>query len=117
MKELPYYDPIWFDNGIATPETILEARPVFWHTDRISLNVTVSNYIIGEDETLEVEASEHVYAQMQMNMGGTPLTGLYVTGSVSWDQQAIGQIDITYALVSAFQDAGSSVGYPYIEVY
>lgn len=117
LKELPYFDPIWFDNGIATPDTILESRPVFWHTDRVTLAVSVSNYIIGEDETIEVEASEHIYASMNIKFGSTPLTGLYVTGSVSWSQEATGSIDITPNVVRAFKDAGSEYNFPFISAY
>lgn len=117
LKELPYFDPIWFDNGIASPDTILEARPEVWDTNRVTLQVSTTNIVSGEDGTLEVEASEHLYPSMNIKFGTTPLTGMYVTGNVTWAQEGTGSVDLTRAIVSAFKDAGSNDPFPHISAY
>jgi hypothetical protein len=100
----PYYDPIWLSSGVATVENILEAYTKLWHIDRVSLDVTVSDITIGEDGTLVVNTSDHLYDKMEVKYGNPPLSSVYITGTVNWSQEGNGEIDITDNIVSAFDE-------------
>lgn len=107
LQDDPYYDPIWFNNGIVTPKEILEARTSSWHIDRLTLETSVSDITIGEDGTLTIDENEHVYREMSVRYGAPPLSAGYMEATVSWDQQASGTVDITDMLRSAFSAQGS----------
>ncbi len=117
LKELPFIDPIWFPDGLITPENVLEARTATWHIDRTTLAVSVSDYIVGEDGTLEIDASDHTYANTDIKFGSKPLTGIYLTAKISRTQEGSGSIDITREIYQAFRDTGSNVPYPHISAY
>lgn len=126
LRVAPYWDPVWFANGVDDPTTILEARSAAWHIDRITLAVTISDINIGEDGTINVGSDQsinsgnrHLYESLSIRFGNPPLSAVYVTGSVSWQQQASGTIDITNDIVQAFRDAGTPDTYksPNIAIY
>jgi hypothetical protein len=111
----PFYDPIWIAETAALVDVILEARSQHWHIDRLSLAVTVSDIIAGEDGTLDVTADQHFYEDMSVSYGSTPLTAVNVTGTVSWEQVASGDVDLTRKLWLAFSQAGQpSTPYPVV---
>jgi hypothetical protein len=114
MMVLPYWDPIWIQSGINDPDTVLETYSALWHIDRVTLQVTASDIIEGEDGLLQVLETDHFYDDMTVSYGPTPITSITVTGTVTWDQVATGEVDLTADLVAAFQAAGSPVNYPLI---
>lgn len=122
LREPPYWDPIWLQNGVDNATSILEARTAEWHTDRVTLDVSISDIIIGEDGTLEIGANQpsgvrHIYRDLKIKNGNSPLAAVYVSGSVSFTQSATGTIDITDKMVQAFQESGSATSSPNISSY
>ena len=122
LRVAPYYDPVWLTNGIDDPTTILEARNDRWHTDRCTLTVSISDEIIGEDGALLIGSDapagmQHVYSDLKVKIGNPPLSAVYVTGTVSWNQVAEGTIDITPQVCELFTKGGSIYGYPCVSAY
>lgn len=114
LRVSPYWDPIWIAQDQDTPDTVLEARSALYHVDRVSNAVTISDIIAGEDGTLDVAETEHVYAEMSVSYGQTPLTTINVTGTVTWKQQASGNVDLTQKIWEAFIPEGNRTPYPMI---
>lgn len=114
LKVAPYYDPVWFDNGNGTPETILEAYTRDWHTDRASLEVSTSDILIGEDGTLEVAVSEHLRDEMDIEIADKPSFAIYMTATAKSTQRATGTLDITRNIQSAFN---SGYDFPNVASY
>jgi len=114
LKVPPYWDPVWLQANIDDPDTVLESRPQLWHIDRVTLAVTTSDIIEGEDGVVEVTADDHFYDTMTITYGQTPLRRVNMSGTVTWDQTGGGTIDLTAPLVSAFQAAGSPLPSPLI---
>lgn len=114
LKVAPYWDPVWLDERIDDPDTVLEAQPILWHCDRTTLELTTSDIIDGEDGLLDVFEEDHYYDGLDLTYGETPLRRVNVTATVSWDQAATGEIDLTNEMVDAFKAAGSPVSKPLI---
>jgi len=117
LRELPYWDPIWLIDGLTDPDTVLETRTLHWHIDPTTLVVSTSDISEGEDALIDVAAGEHFYDGLSVAFGAAPLRRVLVTGTVSWAQVAEGDVDLTDALVAAFQLAGSPAEYPNVASY
>ena len=114
MRVLPYWDPIWLSDKVFDADTVLETRSQLWHVDRVSLAVTASDIIAGEDGTLQIGEGQHSYDQLEVSYGQPPMTSIAMTGTVSWIQQGDGDLDLTQTLFDAFKQAGSPYRYPLI---
>lgn len=94
LKVLPFYDPLFFDKGVAeegTPEEadpnkVLEGYSKLWHVDRVDHSVTVSDIIAGEDGVEEFGADEVFYDSVQIRIAGAPVIVSEVEGTVRWVQ-------------------------------
>jgi hypothetical protein len=117
LKVRPFWDPVWISEGQDDPDTVLEARPSAWHIDRVSLDVTASDTIIGEDGTLLVTADDHFYDGLKVAYGDTPLKSVSVTGTVTWTQQGSDVVDLTPQLWQQFQYAGNPYEYPMVSSF
>lgn len=106
LSEFPFYDPIWITQN-ATPDTVLETYSALWHIDRVSLALTTSDIVEGEDGTIEIDESQAFYENFSLSYGAPPLTSVTISATVGWTQQAEGLLDVTQNIVSAFHDAGS----------
>jgi hypothetical protein len=107
MRVLPYFDPLWLQSNLNDPDTVLETYSEHWHVDRVSLVLSTSDILVGEDGTQPVGETEFFYDSLELGVGQTPLASVIVTAALSWTQYGEGQVDLTPALVSAFQSAGS----------
>jgi hypothetical protein len=109
LKVLPYYDPVWFVSSSSTVsnDTVLEAYSALWHIDRVTLALTISDVLEGEDGIVDIGEDASIYSNFSLSYGPPPLVATTVTGTVSWQQQASGTIDVTDEIVSAFNHAGS----------
>lgn len=114
MRVAPFWDPVWVIEKEADPDTVLEARTELWHIDRMTLGVTSSDIMSGEDGTIEITEEDHLYDEFDLNYTGAPLRRINVTADVSWDQIAEGDVDLTAFLYYQFQAVGSARGYPLI---
>ena len=117
LKGRPFWDPVWIAEGDTDPDTVLEARPSAWHIDRVSLAVTASDTIIGEDGTLAITADDHFYDALKISYGDTPLRRVDVTGTVTWTQEGTGVVDITRQVYDQFVFAGSPYEYPMVSSF
>lgn len=117
LRVAPFYDRPWLQNGIDDPTTLLEARTALWHVDRTTLDVTISDITVGEDGTLDVAENEHLYENLNVQYGSPPLSGIYLTATVSWDQEDTKEIDLTKRLVDEFVKGGSPFPAPVIGVH
>lgn len=117
LKVRPFWDPVWIAEGDTDPDTVLEARPAAWHIDRVSLAVTASDTIIGEDGTLLVTADDHFYAALKVSYGDTPLRRVDVTGTVTWTQQGSEAVDITQQLWDQFSFVGNPYAFPMVSSF
>lgn len=114
LKVLPYYDPVWLQDSLSDPDTVLEGYSALWHVDRLTHDVTVSDIISGEDGFITVEETDHFYPDMSVSFSQVPLLSVQIEATVSWAQTGSGVLDITDELVAAFKDAGSPLSSPYV---
>jgi hypothetical protein len=117
LRVLPYWDPVWLEQNADDPDTVLEARSALWHTDRVSHELTISDVIDGEDGTIDVSEHDHFYDGVEVSFGGTPKRRITVTATITFTQQATGEVDLTAPLVLAFQAAGSPYAFPLVGSY
>src|SRR5262245_5767544 len=110
LQVLPYWDPVWLAATVS-PDTVLETYSALWHVDRTTLALSTSDIIQGEAGTYTVGEDVALYDNFSLAYGAPPLTAVTVSGTVSWDQQASGIIDITQTILDAFRDqAGAPYG-------
>jgi hypothetical protein len=102
----PYYDPVWIARP-PNPDTVLETYSALWHIDRVSLGVSISDILDGEDGIIDIGEDISLYNNFSLSYGQPPLVSTMVTGTVTWAQQAEGRIDITQPILNAFKDQGS----------
>jgi hypothetical protein len=108
LQRLPFYDPVWIASSKTTADTVLEGYSSLWHIDRASLEVTTSDVLEGEAGIIAVTEAQSIYADFGLEYGQPPLTAVTVSGTVSWQQEADGFLDITPKIVRAFIQAGSA---------
>jgi hypothetical protein len=101
LSVLPYYDPVWLAANVNI-DTVLETYSALWHIDRTTLGVTISDLLQGEDGTVIVEEQTSLYENFTLSYGQPPLVAVTVTGTVTWQQQSGGYLDVTQKIVDAF---------------
>lgn len=115
LKEPPYYDPIGLDETKRDDaDAILEGYAAAWHVDRVTLEVTVSDYITPEDGILTYGPDDRTayYDSLDFELNEAPLPAVKVDMEVNWTQGAAGTVDIgkkTFPFASA---DGSLSGWP-----
>lgn len=121
LKVRPRYDPVWVEQAtgdtastITNVDSVLEGYSALWHIDRVTLEVTTSDVIEGEDGTVEFTEADVLYDGVSVTYAGKPVNKIKGTGTVSWTQEGEGSIDLTKTLVQAFKAAGSPYKYPLI---
>lgn len=107
LQVLPYFDPVWVTQG-NTIDVILETYSALWHIDRSSLGVSISDILEGEDGIVDVGEDVSLYDHFSLSYGQPPLVAAVVSGTVTWQQQAAGALDVTQPIVTAFAQAGSA---------
>lgn len=86
LRVLPYYDPVFIaENKALDPDTVLEGYTEIWHIDRVTGEVTTSDYITG-DSTLEFTSAEFTYEDLDIRFDQPPIRKVRITASVPWDQ-------------------------------
>jgi hypothetical protein len=117
LQVAPYWDPLWLQNGIDNPDTVLEARSALWHIDRVSLEVTASDILEAEDGTIAVDEAGHFYDSLRLGYSEPALVSVTVSATVEWQQQGEGEVDLTDAIVNAFAAQGSPFEWPVVGSY
>jgi len=117
LAVLPYYDPVWaLETVHANPDSVLETYSSLWHIDRVSLAVTVSDVIDGEAGTSDIGESQSIYENFSLSYQQPPLIAVNIAGTVEWQQQAVGVMDISDRLLGAFHVTGSSYSNPFPQI-
>ncbi len=104
LKVLPYYDPLFVDEKlrpsvstdgqqIGDADVVLEGYSKLWHIDRLSLELTVSDILLGESGVEIFSDAEVPYDSVSIEIGQAPLTSVHVSMTADWSQAATGQID------------------------
>ena len=104
LKVLPWYDPLFIDpklrpyistdgQQVGDADVVLEAYSKLWHIDRLSLVLTVSDILLGEDGVEIFSDAEVPYDSVSIEIGQAPLTSVHVSMTADWSQAATGQID------------------------
>jgi hypothetical protein len=117
MREPPYYDRVWLVDHESDPDTVLEARSELFYIDRITLQVSTSNILEGEAGIVEITEGTHLYEDLTLSYANAPQRRISVTATVTWDQVAIGDVDLTQELWQAFADAGSITPFPIVSSF
>lgn len=111
LKVAPWWDPIWIRADYRDdPDSVLEARTQLYHTDRVSLEVSASDMLAGEDGLMDFGGS-FIADSLDIAFDSPPVRRVAVEATVTWDQVAAGVVDISQQLKDAFQAAGSGDGY------
>jgi hypothetical protein len=106
LKVSPYFDPVWLTTS-PTADTVLEAYSALWHIDRVTLAVTISDILEGEDGAVNVGEDLSLYEHFSLSYAQPPLVSTMVTGTVTWVQQATGSANVTQILLNAFHKSSS----------
>lgn len=105
MRVLPFYDPVWLGaEQREDPDIVLQARSALWHIDRLSLEVSASDIILGEVGPVELT---HFRDNLGLEYVQTPGRQVKVRCEVSWVQTAIGSVNVTPIIAAAFAEAGA----------
>lgn len=108
LRVSPYWDPLWIrPESRNDPETVLESRTATWHFDRLTSTVSVSDIINGEDGTETFTEEDYFNESLSIAIGEQPLSNVTVTADVSWNQRAVGEVDLTQAINNLFAANGS----------
>lgn len=114
LRVLPWFDRVWLQEDVDEDDTVLEARTARWHIDRLTLTVTASDIIAGEDGTIEVGEGDHFYDEFDVSYADAPLRRVSIVGTVSWTQTGSGDVDLTRSLHDAFLAVGNPFDYPVV---
>src|SRR5262245_46585895 len=93
----PFWDPIFIDDQHQTdPDAALEAIAQDWHTDRMSLVVSTSDILLGEDGTVTFNLGEALLDDLDVQIGEAPIQSIDVEATVPWKQNFGGEIDFGF---------------------
>lgn len=108
MKIRPYWDPVFLDpQKRDDPDSILEGWAKLWHVDPVTLKVTASSILVGEDgNEVFTGHGDAIYDSVSVKLNQPPLVAVQVDASVSWDQTAIGTLDMGTYTVATYSGDG-----------
>ncbi|MBZ9705391.1 hypothetical protein LB543_01435 [Mesorhizobium sp. ESP7-2] len=111
LKVAPFFDPMFLrPESRDDPDAVIEAMSVRYHADRVDHAVTVSDMLVGEDGLIDF-GTVAVKDSLGISIGQPPLRRVSVEASVTWDQVAVGTVEISPVVLKAFQTAGSGSKY------
>jgi hypothetical protein len=103
MKSFPYYDPIWIEPAKRDdPDTILEGWSALWHIDRLTLDITASDILEGEDGTITYTEDLAFYNSVSLQLGQPPLDNIRVEATVNWTQRSSGYFVVPTVYASSY---------------
>lgn len=114
----PFYDPVFaapvFPNTLDSttlpdPDAVLEAYSALLHVNPVSLELSISDLLEGEDGTLVFGPGDGLrYRDVQWSYAQKPKKQVNCTAVAQWTQQGTGTVDLTEMVQHAFSDARSS---------
>lgn len=101
LKQKPYWDELFIDpSALDNAAELLEARPAFFHFDRITHHVILSNLFDGRIvHTIQYEVLQD---SLSFKIQDLPQPYIDVTLSAEWTQIAQGEINIFPAIAQRF---------------
>jgi hypothetical protein len=92
-KRRPNWDPVFLDESRRDdPDAILEGTSALYHVDRVTLAVTVSDILVGEDGTITFGEEDAFYDSVALTLGQPPLADVQVQATVNWTQRTFGTV-------------------------
>lgn len=113
LKVAPFYDPIFIDaDKRDDPDSVMEGYPARWHVDPVTGEVTISDFISGEDGTVEFQQTDAYYDSVNFTPDTAPKTSFTVDASVNWKQSTTGTIDFGTQTVETYTGDGFLSDWP-----
>lgn len=95
LRVLPGYDPLFLSVAERHDvDKVLDGYSKLYHVDPVTLAITTSDVLIGEDGIKEFFEEDVVYDSLRTTLQQSPLTRVVVDATVNWTQFAKGHIDL-----------------------
>lgn len=107
LRVLPYYDPVWIAGDLGDDDAVLTGYGARWHIDRVTLDLSISDELVGEAGTLTFGEADHIYDDFSLSYAEPPLSSVNIEGTLAWTQGGTGTIDMTWRIQSAFDSQKS----------
>lgn len=112
MRELQYWDPLFISGERrAEPDTVLEARPMVWHVDRVSHELTASHILAGEAGTIDF-GGDAFADSVTCSYTGAPQRKVVIEATVNWTQYGFGTIREAFRKVESYTGDGLLSAWP-----
>lgn len=113
LRVAPYYDPVFIDLAHRdNPDAVLEGWSSLYHVDRVSLDVTASDILEGEDGTITFDETMGIYDSVKFTMGECPLYNVQIQADVKWTQRCIGYINGPPANITSYTGGSFKSDWP-----
>jgi hypothetical protein len=87
LRVLPYYDELFIDQARREDsDVVLEGYTKAWHIDRITHEVTVSDFLVGEDGVVEFSGSDIIDGSLDLTLDRMPQRAVAVDSEFPWAQ-------------------------------
>ena len=112
MRQAQNFDPLFIEQERRLePDTVLEARPMVWHIDRVTHAMTASHVLIGEDGKLAF--GDDVYADsVRCGYSGAPQRKVVIEAQVRWTQYGYGTVPLSFAGIRTYTGDGLLSAWP-----
>ncbi len=112
MRDPQYFDPLFIaPERRAEPDTVLEARPMIWHIDRVSHAVSASHVLTGEDGTLAFGDDVHADS-VRCSYSGAPQRKVVIEAEVRWTQYGYGTVPLNFPAIRSYTGDGLLAAWP-----
>lgn len=113
LKVFPYWDPVFIaEQQRLDPDAVLEARTQLWHVDRVTLELTISDILVGEDGLVDFPATDVFYDSVEIDLNQAPLQQITIDATVSWTQAGTGGISLNTGTIITATGAALVSGWP-----
>lgn len=113
LRVLPYYDPIFVsDERRDDPASAWEGYTRSVHIDRVTLAVTSSDWLVGEDGVIDFGANQATYSSLQVSVPRTPIKAVTVKGGIPWKQSSSASINLGRRVFECYNGASFLSGWP-----
>ncbi len=113
LRQLPEYDEVFVDEAHRDDaDTVLEGYSRIWHSDRVSHEVTTSDFLVGEDGVVIFDGVDALYDSVEVTLETFPQTSIDYDASVTWNQQGTGTIDFGRRIFSSYTASTIASGWP-----
>lgn len=112
MRQSQYFDPLFIEQERRLePDTVLEARPMVWHIDRVTHAVTASHVLTGEDGTIAF--GDDAFADsVRCGYSGAPQRKVVIEAQVRWTQYGYGTVPLSFAGIRTYTGDGLLSAWP-----